>query len=285
MWDDSLAPPCWEWCESVTFLRICGGDIWTSFIFVLETRNYVLLRCKLCAFYHQESIVSRCIFGEIGRILSCMRSRPIQNLLCTRSRQTPDVARAHQSIPARRQRGAVVRPSRSSCRATARQHDGETASVRTRASCASWNGGVPELAALFTSIGFISQVNVASNYICIVNSSVHLCINSSLDGVISFEILKVEFKKSGFRVRLVCTVIHRDRFDDFRPAAKESQFQGFEGFGGGTYGYATSYQTAVLVLSSAVIADVVLMYAGGIVAETEGCQSQKDRAEQARCKF
>ena len=80
----------------------------------------ILLRCKWCALYHQESIVSRCIFNEILRILSCMRSRPIQNLLCTRSRPTPDVARAHQSIPARRQRGAVVRPSRSSCRGSSK---------------------------------------------------------------------------------------------------------------------------------------------------------------------
>ena len=126
---------------------------------------------------------------------------------------------------------------------------------------------------------------MASSYIVIVNSSVQLCINSNLDAGMSFEILKVEFKNSGFRVMLVCTGIHKDRFDDFKPTAKESQFQGFEGFGGGTYGYATSYQTTVLVLSSAVIADVVLMYAGDIVAETEGCQSQKDRAEQARCKF
>ena len=191
-------------------------------------------------------------------------------------------APVHTSAASARRRGPTLAVKLSSYRAAARRRDSERTDPRQLCQL-EWRcaraGGFIYFYWIYT------QVNVASSYIFIVNSSVHLCINSSLDGVISFEILKVEFKNSGFRVRLVCTVIHRDRFDDFRPAAKESQFQGFEGFGGGTYGYATSYQTAVLVLSSAVIADVVLMYAGDIVTETEGCQSQKDRAEQARCKF
>ena len=174
-------------------------------------------------------------------------------------------------------RGQAVELPRGSTTARQRAYGPAPAVPAGMAVCQSWR-----LYLLLLDL-FTGQRSIKQNFI--VNSSVHLCINSSLDGVISFEILKVEFKNSGFRVRLVCTVIHRDRFDDFRHAAKESHFQGFEGFGGGTYGYATSYQTAVLVVSSQVIADVVLMYAGDIVAETEGCQSQKDRAEQARCKF
>ena len=96
--------------------------------------------------------------------------------------------------------------------------------------------------------------------------------------------MKVEFKNSGFSVGVICTVIHRDRFDDFKTAAKESQFQGFTGFGGGTYGYATSYQTAVRVLSLAVIVNAVLMYTGDIVA-IQVSQCHKNRGEHARFGF
>ena len=71
-------------------------------------------------------------------------------------------------------------------------------------------------------------------------------------------------------------LVHRDRFDNFSMFFKDrgsedsqdfseetsrkdrSLFQGFDGFGGGTNGYANSCQTAVLVLSSAGIADVAL---------------------------
>ena len=98
--------------------------------------DWTLQRCKPLTLDHQVFSILWSIFREIGafgggepagRILSsCMRSRP-----------RPSIARAHQSIAARRQRGAAARHSRSSLRIAATWLDGKRASVRAHASYAS----------------------------------------------------------------------------------------------------------------------------------------------------
>ena len=140
---DSRAPPAHERRESrVVFCIIGTGEVFC---------RISALICHMLRVHgtSREFMFIRSIFSEICasgggelvcRIFSCMRSRP-------------RMARAHQSIAARRQRGASVEHSRSNCRAAATRLDGEAPSGRTCASCASCNGGAPEPAVLLVYIG------------------------------------------------------------------------------------------------------------------------------------
>ena len=95
--------------------------------------------------------------------------------------------------------------------------------------------------------------------------------------------LKVEFTKLGFRVRLICIVIHRDRFDTFQITAKEVPFKDLTSFGE-THGYGSLYHNAAGLVFLSVIVFAALMFTGDNVA-MQVCQYQKDRDEQARREF
>ena len=95
--------------------------------------------------------------------------------------------------------------------------------------------------------------------------------------------MKVEFTKLGFRVRRICIVIHRIRFDPFQITAKEVYFKDLTGFGE-THGYGSLYHNAAGLVFLSVIEFAALMFTGDIVA-MQVCQFQKDRDEQARSEF
>ena len=157
--------------EGLSSAKVKSGCVVSSGIYCFKVQ---ILRNWQNSIMHAEQTDTEFIMHEKQTDTGCGEGAPV-----------------HTSAASARRRGPTLAVKLSSCCEAARRRDSEWADPRQLCQlkwrCARAGG-------LIYFYWIYPQAKVASSYIFIVNSSVHLCINSSLDGIISFEISKVEFK-------------------------------------------------------------------------------------------